>query len=402
MAQPNKDVVPNTIVLDGSRLLKAKLLIKLGDAQLKTRLSYLTAQADKWLKQGPWSVTTKAIYPPSGDKHDYASQAPYWWPSGSSIGVPYMQRDGERNPEVDNYTDHAGRRNLFQASLILSLAWYYTEREAYAKHASNIIRTWFLSEETRMRPNLNHAQIIPGVNTGRHIGIIDFAQGYTSVLDAAAILGVGASDWTRSDMEGFHQWNLEFLDWLSNSTFGIIESAAENNHGTFAIMQKAGIALFVGKAEIAKQELLLIQSRIKDDINADGSQPKELVRTRSWHYSVFNLVAYTRAAAMGTKVGIDLWGYKGPEGQSIHAGIDFIVPAATCTSQWKFPEMSFAAYAASDVIHASADAGNPTTEEAVSKLQAPPGTDLWALRPAVEQLDDVSISKVERFNGKVI
>jgi hypothetical protein len=284
--------------------------------------------------------------------------------------------------------------------LTLSLAWYYTENEAYAKHASTIIRTWFLSNETRMNPNLNHAQIIPGINTGRYIGIIDFSQGYSSVLDAAAILAVGAPGWTERDMEGFQQWNVEFLDWISNSTFGIEESAAENNHGTFAIMQKAAVALFVGKEEMAKHELLLIQSRIKDDVYPDGSQPKELVRTRSWHYSIFNLIAYTRAAAMGRKVGVDLWGYKGPHGQSIHTAVDFIIPAATHTAPWIFPEMSFETYAASDVIHASAEAGNPTAENAVSKLHAQPEIDLWLLRPAVEQLDDVGLSKVQHVGTR--
>jgi len=394
MATHNRDVSPNTIVLDGPRLLETKLLLRHGDDELKSRLAYLTAQADKWLSEGPWSVTDKTVCSPSGDKHDYASQAPYWWPSDASTGLPYIQRDGERNPEVENYTDHAARRKLFQASLILSLAWYYTEKEAYAKHAGNIIRTWFLSDETRMNPNLNHAQIIPGVNRGRYIGIIDFSQGYTSVLDAAAILA-GAPGWTKSDVWGFQQWNVDFLDWLANSPFGIEESAAENNHGTFAIMQKAAIALFVGKEKMAKLELLLIQSRIKDDVHPDGSQPKELVRTRSWHYSIFNLVAYTRAAAVGRKVGLDLWGYKGPQGQSMHTAVDFIIPAATGMVKWKFPEMSLQPYAASDVIHASAEAGNLAAVKALGSLQAPPGMDIWLLRPAAEQLDDVGMTKVQ-------
>jgi Alginate lyase len=393
-------LTPNTVVLNGPRLLEIKLHLRLGDVELESRLGYLTAQADKWLKQGPWSVTDKAIYPPSGDKHDYASQAPYWWRSDTSTDLPYIQRDGQRNPEVDEYTDHAARRKLFKSSLILSLAWYYTGKEEYAKHAGNIIRTWFLSEESRMKPNLNHAQIIPGINTGRYIGIIDFSQGYTSVLDAAAILAAGAPGWTKSDASAFHSWNAEFLDWLSNSSFGIEESAAKNNHGTFASMQKAAIALFIGREEMARHELQLIQSRIKDDVYPDGSQPKELERTRSWHYSIFNLTAFTRAAAIGRKVGLDLWGYKGPEGQSLHGAVDFIIPAAIGTARWKFPEMSFETYAASDVIHASAEAGNPTAENAVGKIQASPDIDLWMLRPAVEQLDDIGLSKVQWIKGR--
>jgi hypothetical protein len=381
--------LPQTAVLDPLRLLESKILLKVGDRDLKVTLAQLEAQATNWLSQGPWTVTSKTITPPGGDKHDYASQAPYWWPSNSPDGCPYIQKDGIRNPAVDNYTDHGDRGNMFQASYILSLAWYYTGNEKYALHAGDILRTWFLANETRMNPNLNHAQIIPCANTGRAIGIIDFSQGYTSVVDAAAILASGAPGWTQADVKGFRQWNVEFLDWLVNNKFGIDESAAKNNHGTFAAMQKAGIALFVGNRTLAKQLVLDTQSRIKDYIQSNGSQPLELVRTRSWHYSNFDLVAYTRLAAIGRKVGVDLWGYKGPQGQSINAAVNFIIPAATGEAAWAFPELDFERYAASDVVHAAADAGNALAKAAVKKLQPPPGGDLWRLRPAVEQLDNI-------------
>lgn len=395
MTACDKESIPDTVVLDGSRLLETKLRLRHGDAELETRLGHLTVQADKWLKQGPWSVTDKNILPPSGDKHDYASQAPYWWSSDSPSGQPYIQRDGQRNPEVDRYTDHAARRKVFKSTLILSLAWYYTGKVDYAKHAVNIIRTWFLLKQTRMNPNLNHAQIIPGINTGRYIGIIDFSQGYTSVLDASAILATGAPGWTKNDMEEFHLWNVQFLDWLSHSPFGVQESAAQNNHGTFASMQKAAIALFVGQEVLAKEELLSIQSRIDKDVCSAGSQPKELGRTRSWHYSIFNLTAYSRAAAIARKVDLDLWGYEGSDGQNLHSAVNFVIPAAIGEAPWIFPEICFETYAASDVIHASAEAGNQRAENAVRKLQVSPDIDLWALRPAVEQLDDIGLSRVQ-------
>jgi hypothetical protein len=383
------DPIPKTVVLDGKRLFAAKVLIAAGDPAYRIALSYLTAQADSWLSQGPWSVTNKKITPPGGDKHDYASQAPYWWPSATHDGCPYIQRDGFRNPEVDNYTDHADRASMFQSSYILSLVWYYTGNDKYAIHAGDILRTWFLTPATAMNPNLNHAQIIPCANTGRSIGIIDFSQEYTSVLDAAAILGSGAPGWSAADAAGFNAWNTAFLSWLADSKFGIEESAAKNNHGTFASMQKAGIALFVGNSSLAKIEVKSTLPRIAAYITASGSQPQELARTRSWHYSNFNLVAYTRLAAMGQRVGVDVWGYKGPAGQSLDKAIEFVIPAATGVKTWAYPELDFVAYAASDVVHAGADAGDKKAQAAVGNLQAPSGGDLWQLRPAAEQLDNI-------------
>jgi hypothetical protein len=301
-----------------------------------------------------------------------------------------VERDGVHNPEADKYTDHNDRGSMFQSSYILTLAWYYTGNTQYATHAGNILRTWFITPATRMNPNLNHAQIVPCANTGRSIGIIDFSQQYTSVVDAAAILASGAPGWSTSDVSAFRQWNVDFLNWLETSQFGQDESVATNNHGTFAIMQSAGIALFTGKTTLVQSKANLMKPRIGLYITANGSQPQELTRTRSFHYSTFDLVAYTRMAAIVKKVGVDLWGYEGAQGQSINQAIDFIIPAATGVAKWSFPELNFTAFAASDIIHASADAGNAAAKGAVGQVPAPPGGDLWLLRPAVEQLDPVT------------
>ncbi|KAJ7104542.1 alginate lyase-domain-containing protein [Mycena crocata] len=397
---------PNTAVLDGNRLFDAKTRLALRDRALRKVLALLTTQADGWLTKGPWTVTSKTITPPGGDVHDYASQAPYWWPSNTSDGCPYFQRDGVRNPEVDLYTDHDDRGFMIQSSYILSLAWYYTGNKKYALKAGEILRTWFITPATRMNPNLNHAQIIPCANTGRSIGIIDFSQQYTDVIDAAAILATGAPGWKASDIKALHQWNVEYLDWLETSQFGIDETAAENNHGTFAIMQSAGVAMATGNTvdppfvpllrvmtaftpkTLVRSKAELIKSRIDAYITANGSQPQELVRTRSWHYSTFDLIAYTRIAAIAKKVGVDLWRYEGPEGQSIQQAVNFILPAATGGgSEWAYPELIFDPYAASDIVHAASDAGNVKATRALDKLTPPLGGDLWRLRPAVEQLD---------------
>ncbi|KAF7351048.1 Alginate-lyase domain-containing protein [Mycena sanguinolenta] len=373
LVAPIQSATPNTVVLDSSRLVTAKMDLPF-DKFLKKTLASLTAQADSWLTMGPWSVTNKTILPPGGDLHDYASQAPYFWPSNTSNGCPYVERDGVHNPQADEYTDHNDRGNMFHTQP--------TQETSYAPGSS--------PPATRMNPNLNHAQIVPCANTGRSIGIIDFSQGYTSVLDAAAILASGAPGWSASDITAFRQWNVDFLDWLETSQFGQTETAATNNHGTFAIMQSAGIALFTGNIKLATSKANLMKSRISSYITANGSQPQELSRTRSFHYSTFDLVAYTRMAAIGKKVQVDLWGYTGAQGQSINQAVNFIIPAATNAKPWPYPELNFTAFAASDIVHASADAGNPMAASAVGNVPPPPGGDLWLLRPAVEQLDPIT------------
>ncbi len=72
-------------------------------------------------------------------------------------------------------------------------------------------------------------------------------------------------------------------------------------------------------------------------------------------------------------------------------------PAATGAEPWPHPELHFHAHTASDVVHAShvvpaatAGHGDRRAGAALADLAAPPGGDLWALRPAPEQLDGVT------------
>jgi hypothetical protein len=59
---------------------------------------------------------------------------------------------------------------------MLTLAWYYTGKADYARHAAKIVKTWFTDLKTAINPNLNQVQIGPYVNNRRSIGIIEFSQ----------------------------------------------------------------------------------------------------------------------------------------------------------------------------------------------------------------------------------
>jgi hypothetical protein len=375
-------------VLDGTRLAAIRDRLATGDTELRAPLATLTARADAWLDQGPWTVVDKPRPAASGDPHDYLSQAPYFWASqpptpDNPRGFPYEQRDGRRNPEAEIGTDRVKAGKVLTSVPVLSLAWYYTADPRYAEHAGRILRTWFVDPATRMNPNLDYAQGVPGKLDGRPWGIIDFAQFLTINLDALAILDTGAPGWTDADRAGMHTWLTGFLDWLRNSPFGQAESAVRNNHASYAAMQIAGIALATGDRESARSTATSQGARLIDgQFAADGSQPLELARTRSWHYSAFNLSALCRLAAIGRHVGVDLWAHRGPAGQSLGQGVGYLLPAATGTAAWPHPELEFHRYAANEVIRAAADAGDEAAAGAVPALAAPPGGDLWALRPA--------------------
>ena len=88
------------------------------------------------MTRGPFSVMQKNHVPPSGDKHDYMSQAPYFWPDpDKKDGLPYVRRDGKVNPERDKY-DAPLLKKMSQAVATLALAYYLTGEERYAEHAA--------------------------------------------------------------------------------------------------------------------------------------------------------------------------------------------------------------------------------------------------------------------------
>jgi hypothetical protein len=384
---------PRTAELDGVRLLATRERVRAGDPALRTPLAQLLGQANQALTAGPWSVMDKQQVPPGGSRHDYLSQAPYWWPSQPKTadnpwGCPYVQRDGVRNPEADAITDHDERGTAFTAIYQLALAWYYTGNPAYAHRAELDLRTWFLDPATKMNPSLTYTQFIPCQVDGRGIGIIDFSDSLPDVVDAVAILDSGAPAWTDTDHAGMSTWFSAMLTWLRTSQNGKDEAAAENNHGSFFDEQEAALAFYTGDTALAQSVVRNAEhQRIDSQIRGDGGQPQELSRTRSFHYSLFNLMALTRLADVGRNVGVDLWRYTNPSGGTLGKAVDLLLPAATQgQSAWPYQELDFAAYRAIDAIHAAADAGDRAAARALPKVPTPPGGDLWALRPAAEDM----------------
>ncbi len=329
---------PPTILLKSDILVANKQKIKNDDPQSTVALNGLIAAADKALNNGPYAVTMKTKTPPSGDKHDYMSMGTYWWPDSTKPdGLPYIRKDGHFNPEIYGITDSEFFHQLCNDVQLLSVAYFFSDNTKYADKACEMIRVWFLDEATRMNPNLNYAQAIPGRTEGRGVGLIDTRM-LIYALDGIQILK-HAGRLSGDEYDGLQHWFGEYLEWMQTSNNGLDEAKARNNHGTYYDVQIVAMMLFAGKtAEAAKVLNETTKARISAQLEPDGRQPHELTRTISWTYSQMNLFGFFQLAAMAENANIDLWNYTDPEGKSIKKAYLWMLPYAE-GKPWEYPQI---------------------------------------------------------------
>ena len=334
------DEAPRVFLLEPRQLGEVKTRIRSGDAALFSAFDKLLHEAGRARASGTFSVVDKNLTPSSGDKHDFVSIAPYWWPNPNTpTGLPYVRRDGEVNPERDQTSDRKSLENMVRVVNTLSLAYFFTGREEYAAQATKLIRVWFLDAATKMNPNLKYAQAIPGRNNGRAAGIIE-THNLPELIDAVGMLS-GSKSWDHSNQRALQDWFYAYLTWLLESPEGRTEAKTENNHGSWYDVQIASYALFIGKNELARKVLNEVPTaRIAKQIEPDGRQPRELERTQAWSYSLFSLEALFDTASIADKLGFDLWNYQTQDKRGIHKALDWLLPFATGDKKWSYQEIS--------------------------------------------------------------
>jgi hypothetical protein len=297
----------------------------LADPALAPAYKALIARADKALAGPYYAVTEKTRTPPSGDKHDYISMGPYWWPDASKPnGEPYIRKDGEVNPERNTEAFDAMRMdNMSSAVEALALAYYFTGETKYATKASELLYVWFLDPDTRMRPHMTYAQGVPGRTLGRAEGVLDTFRLLRVVESIGLLAPSGAIK--PAEQKALEHWFEVYTMWMRTAPTGKEERAAKNNHGIWYDYQLATFALFARKPDLAKGVLASVgKGRIDPQIDADGKLPEELSRTKALHYSYFALEPLVGMAELAPCVGVDLWGYTGPKGQGIRAAYDYL------------------------------------------------------------------------------
>lgn len=312
-----------------------------GEGQLKKRVSGLLhaeiiTRGNTALTQDPLTITSFIAERSTGNMHDFYSEGDYWWPNPISPDSAYIRHDGETNP--DNFVAH--RHAMIRFSTLvgdLTSAWIITGDKKYAVQALEHIHAWFIDPETRMNPNLQYAQAIKGIATGRGIGIIDTIH-LLEVVQSLILLEE-ANLLSEEDLTGTKKWFADYLHWLTNHPYGLDEMNAKNNHGTCWVMQVAQFAKYTGNKELTdfcrnRYQTVLLPGQM----DADGSFPLELNRTKPYGYSLFNLDAMATICHILSDDTHNLWQYTTADGRNMQKGVAWLFPYIKDKSAWPFEE----------------------------------------------------------------
>jgi hypothetical protein len=325
---------PRTFLVKLEHLELVKNLLKDRDPVIERNLKMLVLDADEALKRGPYSVTQKKYKHPSGYQHDFLAYGGYCWPnSNTKDGLPWVLRDGHRNPETA--MDWKLIRPMATAVQKLAFAYYLTNNEAYAKHAALLLHTWFIDKDTRMNPNLNYGKVIPGVREGGY-PVARFGNVIRKVYDSAGILE-SSYFWSDADRKALQRWTQDFIRWMETSPYGKKELSTQNNHTTFYHMTRMLMSMYTADNKRAKDALRSYMKRLPKQFLHDGTQPFEMRRANNYYYHQVNLkIAFDIAQMADHLKDFDVWNFRTDQGAGLRKSIEFLVPYFTGQQKWGY------------------------------------------------------------------
>jgi len=313
--------------------LKAK---RDSDPAIKAAYDGLLAKAEAAMKRPLFTVVDKRTVPPSGDRHDYLSIVGNWFPDPAKPDGPYIRGEGTNPERLSNKFDIADLDRMSADIETLSLAYYFSDNPRYATRAASLARTWFLDPASRMNPNMNYAQTVPGREIGHADGVLETAR-LQRVIEGLGLIAPSGK-LTPEETKGMEKWFSDYVDWMRGSTHGRNASIANSYQSMWYDSQITQFALFARRPDVVKSVVEAFpKRRFATQFSVDGKLPIDLARSRSLYYSIFTLQAAYNAAEIGSCIGLDLWNVDSG-GKSLRGATDFLAAYRGKLETWPYPE----------------------------------------------------------------
>jgi len=220
------------------------------------------------------------------------------------------------------------------ATSTLAAAFRITEDERYANKACQLLQVFFVDEATRMKPELDHAQVMVGKPAPkRGIGLIDTLHLIEVPMSIQALRGSSAM--TPELEAALTNWFRDYLEWLVTSPRGEDEGRRVNNHAVAFWLQVAAFNQLVEDPHLSAACRQQFQEKfVSVQMAEDGSFPWELKRTKPYAYSIFQLDNMVTLCWLLSAEDPNLWDYQGPQGQSMRTAVEYLFPYIEDKSKW--------------------------------------------------------------------
>jgi hypothetical protein len=207
------------------------------------------------------------------------------------------------------------------------------------RKSAQLLRTWFITPQTRMSPSARFAQCRPGDPEYNYRGLVEFR--YLIYLPFVVPVLVGAEVLTLEEADEVKHW-LRALKQECNASGTLSKAlAANNNIGTWTAATFAAIDLFTGDERSAFEGVWQAPLRLGRQLLPLSVQIHEIGRTRALHYCLFNLAAWWWMDQVGKQFGMDLMDYKGVKGESIRQALEFCLSNRGTFSDYEASRQEF-------------------------------------------------------------
>jgi hypothetical protein len=300
------------------------------EAWTQDPVRHLRLEADRYLKEGPWTVTADRPKDVDLDAHIYFSESPYYWPDAANPTGPYVRRSGLTNPAAFT-ANRAALGSLCDAVLTLGTAAYLLDDARYATHAAHLIQTWFLAPKTRMDPNMDHAGVAPGIRNADAAapggGVAEGRPLIRAIQGMEFLAKSGA--WDPKDEAATRKWFEEYLRWLTPT--GATRADRRSDNPLWRAALEASAASFAEDAATERKIFDLYRGRSlprppRTAAGAAAGPPAQALAS--------NLEARAMICRIAQIHGVDLWSVASRNGGTISSSIDSLETSLADPKQW--------------------------------------------------------------------
>mmetsp|Transcript_18331 Transcript_18331/g.27699 ORF Transcript_18331/g.27699 Transcript_18331/m.27699 type:complete len:627 (+) Transcript_18331:92-1972(+) len=188
---------------------------------------------------------------------------------------------------------------------LLGLAYFFTGEDEFAERATYLVRTWFLSSETKIDP--------------KHLCNSPLRSQVHAFLDSLQMILGHLED---SEIIQLQRWFLRYLEYTGNN---FVSKSSTHTSSLYFDVEQLALSNFVGdegrQAEVFKRVLI----RLSHQIKKDGSLPEELAQKEECDHSQMLALEgwWTLGRLFTNSMGETLWT---AEGEAMCRATEFAVP----------------------------------------------------------------------------